>query len=82
MNDLYAPLAAALRDRLAIIADQVSRQDANAHVDRLKEASSKITALQHQLPQPIHPQLAHYLQRCSYEKALAFLENASPSAKR
>jgi hypothetical protein len=82
MNDLYAHLAVALRDRLALIADQASRQDSDAHLDRLKEASNKITALQRQLPQPIHPQLAHYLQRCSYEKALAFLESASPSAKR
>jgi hypothetical protein len=82
MNDLYAPLAAALRDRLAIIADQASRQDADAHLDRLKEVSNKITALQRQLPQPIHPQLAHYLQRYSYEKALAFLESASSPAKR
>jgi hypothetical protein len=82
MNDLYAHLAVALRDRLALIADQASRQDSDAHLDRLKEASNKITALQRQLPQPIHPQLAHYLQRCSYQKALAFLESASPSAKR
>ena len=82
MNDLYTPLAAALRDRLAIIADQASRQDADAHLDRLKEVSNKITALQCQLPQPIHPELAHYLQRYSYEKALAFLESASSSAKR
>ncbi|MEP6709223.1 MAG: hypothetical protein ABJB32_03715 [Verrucomicrobiota bacterium] len=81
MNDLYAPLAAALRGRLAIIADQASRQDADAHLDRLKEASNKIMALQRQLPQPIHPQLAHFLQRCSYEKALAFLESASPLPK-
>jgi hypothetical protein len=28
------------------------------------------------LPAPVDPQLAHFLSRCSYEKALEFLEQA------
>jgi hypothetical protein len=36
--------------------------------------SEKIDKLQAALPRPIDPQLAHYLQRRSYDKALEFLE--------
>jgi hypothetical protein len=67
-------LREALRERLAIIDDEVSRRDADAHMARLRAVSEKIEKLQAALPQPIDPQLAHYLQRKSYDKALQFLE--------
>lgn len=68
-------LAAALRVRLAVVADrEFYTRDAAGHLERLRAVSEQITRLQHQLPPPIDPQLAHYLQRCSYDKALAFLE--------
>ena len=65
----------ALRERLAIIQDQESRRNIDAHVAQLRAVSEKIDQLQQALPQPIDPQLAHYLQRRSYDKALEFLEN-------
>jgi hypothetical protein len=65
----------ALRERLAIIQDEQSRRDADAHMARLRTVSEKIDKLQTALPGPIDPQLAHYLQRKSYDKALEFLEN-------
>jgi hypothetical protein len=68
-------LREALRERLAIIQDEQSRRDADAHMARLRTVSEKIEKLQAALPQPIDPQLAHYLQRKSYDKALEFLEN-------
>jgi hypothetical protein len=40
----------------------------------LSAVSEKIDKLQAALPRPINPQLAHYLQRRSYDKALEFLE--------
>lgn len=71
----YRELAAALRERLAIVADREAHaRDAAAHLERLKGASERIGELQTRLPAPIDPQLAHYLQRCSYEKALSFVE--------
>jgi hypothetical protein len=71
----YPVLAAALRERLTIIADRdLYQRDAAAHLAKLQAASARITELQAELPPPIDPQLAHYLQRCSYDKALAFLE--------
>ncbi len=74
-SSLHQKLAAALRERLEIIADRKAYEaDAASHMERLKEASERITTLQGELPTPVDPQLAHFLQRCSYDKALAYLE--------
>lgn len=72
-------LVAALRERRAIIADEASRQDVPAHMARLQGVSSKIDMLHAQLPRPLDPQLAHYLQRSSFDKALAHLESEPPT---
>ena len=74
MNLPQVELAAALRERLAIIADETSRRDPDGHLKRLKSISEKIAAVGKALPPPIDPQLAHFLARSSYDKALAFLE--------
>ena len=76
-------LAAALRERLAIIGDEDSRRDPEKHTVRLRAVSERIDHLAAALPKPIDPQLAHFLQRKSYDKALEFLEGgmrAEPSA--
>jgi len=75
MESALADLAQALRERLAIIRDDESRRDLDAHMARLRTISQKIEQLQAGLPQPIDTRLAHYLQRRSYDKALEFLEN-------
>jgi hypothetical protein len=67
-------LAAALRDRLAIIADEDSRRDPERHMQRLREVSETIERLERALPSQIDPQLRHFLQRHSYSKALELLE--------
>ena len=68
-------LADALRERLTLIADRAFYQrDPAAHLAALQAVSARITALAAQLPPGTDPQFAHYLQRCSYDKALAFLE--------
>lgn len=69
-----AELAAALRERRALIADEASRREPEQHLEKLKAVSEKIVALGEALPRPIDPQLAHYLARCSYDKALEALE--------
>ena len=68
-------LATALRERLAVIADrELFARDPAEHLHRLRTVSEQITELQRQLPPPVDPQLTHFLDRCSYDKALAFLE--------
>jgi hypothetical protein len=77
MSDLppAQELAAALRQRKEIIADrEFYARDPAGHLEQLKETSERITLLGQRLPPPVHPQLAHYLERCSFDKALAFLE--------
>ena len=74
MQKEIVDLTAALRERLAIIRDENSRCDPEAHIERLRAVSEKIDSLAAALPKPVDPQLAHFLQRKSYDKALEFLE--------
>ena len=69
----FSDLASALRERLAIIGDERSRQNPEQHMARLKEVSERIDTLAAALPRPIDPQLEHFLQRRSYDKALEML---------
>ena len=71
-------LKEALRERVAIIHDEASRRDEEAHIARLRVISEKIDRLQSSLPRPVDPRLAHYIQRRSYDKALEFLEGRPP----
>ena len=75
MENVIVDLATALRQRLAIISDQNSRRDPESHTARLRKVSEKIEKLEAAMPKPINPQLAHFLRRKSYDKALEFLEN-------
>ena len=74
MENALVDLRDALRERLAIIRDEESRRDAQAHMARLSAVSEKIDKLAAAVPRPLDPQLAHYLQRRSFDKALEFLE--------
>lgn len=74
MPDLFAELADALRERLAVIADrELYARDPAAHLEKLKAVSEKITQLGDALPRPLPGDFTHYIQRASYEKALAWL---------
>jgi hypothetical protein len=74
MDVALTDLAAALRERLAIIGDEQSRTDPDRHTERLREVSEKIERLEKSLPPKIDPELRHFLQRRSYSKALDLLE--------
>lgn len=73
MNRSFDELAAALRERLAIIADEASRKDEARHMQRLQAISERIDELQRQLPADADARLKHFLQQRSYGKALAHL---------
>ena len=69
-------LASALRDRLRVISDRsFYLSDPEGHLAALKEVSGRIEELQDQLPEPVDPRLRHYLDRCSYDKALDLLDS-------
>ncbi len=68
-------LIQAFRHRLQVIADSAFRErDATGHLQAIAEASLSIEKAAADLPQPVDPQLQHFLDRRSFEKALAFLE--------
>jgi hypothetical protein len=75
MDATLTELAAALRERLAIISDEASRRAPEHHITRLREVSEKIDRLEQSLPSKADPQLRHFLQRRSYSKALESLES-------
>jgi hypothetical protein len=76
MDKILTELAAALRERLAVIGDEESRRDPDRHTERLRVVSERIEDLEKQLPAKTDPQLRHFLQRRSYSKALELLESA------
>jgi hypothetical protein len=77
MENALADLAQVLRERLAVIRDEESRNDQSKHIDRLRVVSEKIDRLQQSLRPSIDPRLKHYLDRKSYDKALEYLEGTS-----
>jgi hypothetical protein len=75
MND-PARLSQLLRERLAIIADHSLRDsDPATHLGKLKDVSLAISSLAKELAPTLPPRLNHFMERASYDKALAFLED-------
>lgn len=71
----YPALAAALRQRLDIIADHAWRdRDPAGHLEALKKVSLELAEMRTYLPPGAPPKLNHYLLQCSYAKALAVVE--------
>lgn len=71
----YAEIHAAVKERLDIVADHSLRdRDAAAHLAKLKAAAARLDAIVAGLPAGCDPMLRHYLERQSYTKALAWLE--------
>jgi hypothetical protein len=68
-------LVSALEERLSVIADREwYARDAASHLVALQSVSERITELSRTLPEPVNPQLRHYLERASFDKALAHLK--------
>jgi hypothetical protein len=74
MSPLFSALENALSERLAVIGDREwFLRDATGHLEALKAVSVRIEQIAASLPRPVNPELRHFLERCSYDKALAFL---------
>ena len=75
-EDSMQSLADALRERRRLIADrEFYQRDPSGHLEQLKAVSERIVQLGAILPRPLDNDLAHYLERCSYDKALAWIES-------
>lgn len=75
-SDQLAALGGALRRRLAVVADHALRdRDPAAHLEALRHAAAGLADIQNQLPAGTDPQLLHYLERQSYQKAIDWIES-------
>ena len=83
MQTFYADLAAALEERLAVIADQTLRaRQPELQIQKLQAVSARIDALKAQLPPDADPILRHYLDRMSLSKALEFIRERHLASRR
>jgi len=74
---LHKNLKEAVQARLDMVADHALRdRDAAAHLKALQSAGSHLDSLVAQLPPDTDPTLRHYLERQSYTKALAWLQES------
>ncbi len=74
---LFQNLHAALRQRVDIVADHALREhDPAAHLEAIKAAAAHLDSVVADLPPNIDPNLRHYLERQSYLKAIAWLEES------
>lgn len=76
----------ALQRREEVIANHAWRDsDAAAHLDTLKAVSEKIAELgkawKTDGDHPLPPRLRHFLEGCSYQKALAFLQDGGGACR-
>ena len=75
---LHKNLKEAVQARLDIVADHAFRdRNAAAHLEALKSAASHLESLVVSLPSDTDPNLRHYLERQSYTKALAWLQDSA-----
>ena len=69
-------LAELLRRRIAIIGDHALRErDAEAHLNALRTVSEDINRMHTAFCGTLPPRLEHFMSGCSYQKALAFIED-------
>ena len=74
MNEELTRLAVLLEKRLAVIADHELRdRDPDEQLRQLQEVSEKIEEMHSTLKGKIKPRLAHFLEGCSYQKALDWI---------
>jgi len=74
---LHKNLKEAVQARLDMVADHAFRdRDAAAHLKALQSAGSHLDSLVAQLPPDTDPTRRHYLERQSYTKALAWLQES------
>lgn len=79
--ELHQKLHAAVKARLDLVADHAFRdRDPATHLAALKSAAARLDAEMSHLPAEIDPTLRHYLERQSYTKALAWLDELVASS--
>ncbi len=74
-------LIALLEQRLVVISDaELREKDPDAQLEQLKQVSESIMALHEQLKGRIPFRLEHFLERCSFDKALDWAQGMQKEA--
>jgi hypothetical protein len=72
--EVLIALREALQERTRVISDTAFRsRDPAAHLQALRDASEAIKTAASQLRPPLNRELQHYLERASFDKALAWI---------
>lgn len=72
-------LAKLLKERLEIIADHSFRdRDPEAHLNALRSVSENLALLYQDNKPEFPPRLRHFMEQCSYAKALDYLNDTTP----
>lgn len=78
MSEALSQLAELLEKRLVVIADHELREnDPGEQLKQLQTVSEKIVERQGELAGELSPRLAHFLDNCSYDKALAWIREGN-----
>ena len=76
-HNSFLSIASLLQKRVDVIADHSWRnRDPAGHLAELQRVSEAINEEHLRLSGELPPKLKHYLQQCSYQKALHFIEGA------
>ncbi len=79
--EALAELEVALRERRRVIADHAWRdRDPEDHLAALRSVSERIGDVAQRLGSAAPPRLRHFLDNCSYDKALALVAGEVPAA--
>ncbi|MFV0415455.1 MAG: hypothetical protein ACK5NG_03725 [Chthoniobacterales bacterium] len=75
LTELYREILKVLQERDRIVRDREHySRDQNGHILKLMDCTRDLNILAQKLPDSADPQLRHFLDRQSYEKATAWLE--------
>ena len=83
MKSKFSNLEHLLKERLNVIADHALRdRDPAAHLEKLREVSTALDQEYEALRSGLPARLNHFMQSRSYQKALAFIEEAPRASQK
>ena len=82
MKTKWPGLEQLLRERLSVIADHAFRdRDPAGHLEKLRSVSAALDEEFQNCRATAPARLGHFMRQSSYQKALAFIEDANPGAE-
>ena len=74
----FSTLLTALQHRIDLVSDRAFfEKDPDAHLKALQQAAQQVELAFAALPEPVDPQLRHFIERQSFLKAIDWLKQAT-----